>query len=290
MKLYPEIILSAKQNEMPVNGFRVCLIARDYVGGRRGSVPAKVFKAYLKGLGVSRATYSRWIAEALELGLMTRYQSKRKGADYYLIAGLYTISAIAGCKRLGTPALVNAKDFAGRSFMSLTQAAHQVQFKGKPISRKTLTALTGVPERTQQYREKRAGVKQVSNYGIYGDHKELSEKNPDLVVGLYDQPGVFVNGNTGELCVQLPNSRVVPESIQPANRGRVRQTNKLLSALFNRDTEAIKQPVTRRYSENQKQTAHIKSKLRKADGLPVTVTIYERWKALPGGAVGWAVC
>lgn len=289
MKLYPEIILSAKQNELPVNGIRVSLVARDYCGDRRGSVPVKAFRRHLKSLGVSRSTYSRWIKEALEIGLLTRYQSERKGKDYYLIAGLADIAAFAGCSHLSAPVLVNINDFVGRSWMSLTWAAYERRFNNKPISRVALESLTGVPERTQQYREKRAGVKQIENYGIYGDHKELSEKNPELVVGLYDQPGVFVNNNTGELCQQLPNSRGIPESIQPAQRGRIRKVNELLSALLSRDAEAKKQLVTRRYSESPKQTRYIKSKLRKVDGLPVMVTIYERWKALPGGAQGWAV-
>lgn len=285
MKLHPSIILSADQDER--NAFRASLLCKDCIGGRGGTVPVKVFKAYLKSLGVSRATSSRWIKKALELGFMTRFQSKEK--DYYRVLSLYDLARRAGCKRLGTPVHVNAKDFAGRSFMRLTWAAYHVQFEGKPVSRATLTALTGVPERTQQDRENKAKVKQIPNYGIYGDYNELSEKNPDLVVGLYDQPGVFVNGSTGELCVQLPNSRSIPDFIQPASLGRTRKVNKLL-ALLPCDAVAIKQPVTRRYSDSPKQTAHIKSKLRKADGLPVTVTICERWKALPGGAVGWAVC
>lgn len=290
MRVYPEIILSAKQHDLPVQGFRVWLIAKDYCKDRRGSVPVKAFRAYLKSLFVSRSTYSRWIAEALELGLLTRYKSERKGKDYYLIAGLADIAAFAGCSHLSAPVLVNTRDFVGRSWISLIQAAYELQFNDKPISRTALKALSGVPERTQQYREKKAKVKQIENYGIYGDYKELSEKNPDFIISSYGTPGMFVNESTGELCQQLPNSRVIPETIQPAKRGRTRKINKLLIALFNSDAEANKQPFIKRYSNSPKETKHIKAKLRKRDDLPVVVTIYERWKVLPGGAQGWAAC
>lgn len=291
MKLYPEIILSAKQNGQPINGYRVWFIAKDYCKGRRGSVPVKVFRAHLKGLGLARATYSRWIAEALETGLIRRYQSKRKGLDYYSLAGWYAGAALAGCSRLhNTPAAMDLNDFAGQSWISLTWAAYELRFNGKPISRTTLKALTGVPYRTQQYREKKAKVKQINNYGIYGDYGELAQKNPDFIIGIYEQPGVFINEFTGELCQQLPNSRAIPEGIQPAKRGRTRKVNKLLSALFNRDAEAKKQPFMKRYSNSHKETRSIKAKLKKRDDLPGMVTIYERWKALPGGAQGWAAC
>lgn len=289
MKLYPEIIFSAKQAGLPLSGFRLWFVAKDYCGGRRGTIPVKEFRRYLKSLGLARSTYTRWIREALELGLLTRIRSKRKGLDYYSLAGWFKGATLAGCKRLNGPVAIELNAFLGRSWISLTWAGYESQFKGKPISRETLTALTGAPKSTQIYREKRAGVIQKNNIAIWGEYQELAQKSPDLVISLYETPGVFISEKTGELCQRLPNSREIPGEVRPAKKGRTNKINKLL-ALFESGAEAKKQALLKRYSESPKETKRIKRNLRKRPDFKAPGAIYERWKALPGGVQGWAVC
>lgn len=294
MKLYPEIILIASQNEEPVQGFRVCLIGKDFCGDRRGTVPVKVFRAYLKGLGISRATYSRWIKKALELGVMTRIRSGRTGLDYFAFVSYARMAAIAGCKKLSAPVQIELDAFLERSWMSTVLAAYELRFNGKPVSRETLTALTGVSKSTQIYREKRAGVVQKRNVAIWGEYQELAQKNPDFVIGSFDKPGMYISKETGELCQQLPNSREIPpEAVRPAKKGSTNRSNNKLLALLPCGDEAKKQPFVKRYSESPDETKRIKRNLRKFSNFQAPAAIYERWKCWKTQSdevQGWAAC
>lgn len=276
MKLYPEIPLIAKQNNLPVSGFKVWFIAKHYCGGRRGVIPDQNFRKYLKGLGVVRATYSRWIRAAIDLGLFEVVQGKRKKGKYYRLVSWQQGAYNAGCERLARAAEVDIVEFVGRSWLSLCQAAFLQQFGNKPVSRETVTALTGTPRRTQQYREKRARVQQVENVAIYGKAEDIAIKTPERMENLFDGPGVFIN-KAGDLCRRLPNSKELPDSITVAKKGRTKKVNKALRALFVRGAEAPKTPVLLRYSENPKQSKQLQRKLRK-DSVQGHVTIYERFE------------
>lgn len=244
MKLYPEIILSAKDNGLQANAFRLWFIAKDYCQGRRGAIPVKALRAHLKALGVSRATYSRWVGAALECGLMERVKSERLGFDLYSLAGWATGAALAGCERLGKPANVELMSFAGRSWISYSWAAFLTRFENKPVSRETLNTLANVPVRTQQYREKRAKVEQKTNIAVWGKYQEIAQKSPEFLISYCETPGLFIEKLSGDLCQQLPNSRAIPEGISLANKGSTRKVNGALSMVKQRSRSQAMPPLT----------------------------------------------
>lgn len=281
MKLYPEIILSAKDNGLQANAFRLWFIAKDYCQGRRGAIPVKALRAHLKALGISRATYSRWISAALECGLMERVRSERLGFDLYSLAGWARGAALAGCEHLGKPANVDLVSFAGRSWISYTWAAFLTRFENKPVSRETLNTLANVPVRTQQYREKRANVEQKTNIAVWGKYQEIAHKDPEFLISYCETPGLFIEKLSGDLCQQLPNSRAIPEGISPANKGSTRKVNGALKALLNREAEAKKRPPLR-YSNSAKDTKRIERSLRARGETSGLFTIYERGRVRKG--------
>ncbi len=281
MKLYPEIILSAKDNGLQANAFRLWFIAKDYCQGRRGAIPVKALRNHLKALGISRATYSRWISAALEYGLIERVKSERLGFDLYSLAGWARGAALAGCERLGKPANVELMSFAGRSWISYSWAAFLTRFEEKPVSRDTLNTLAAVPIRTQQYREKRAKIKQKTNIAVWGNYQEISQKNPEFLISYCETPGLFIDKLSGDLCQQLPNSRTIPEGISPANKGSTRKVNGALKALLNREAEARQCPPLR-YSNSAKETKRIERSIRQRGDITNPVTIYERGRVRKG--------
>jgi hypothetical protein len=283
VKLYPEIVLSAQRHGLNLTGFKVAFIAKDLCKAG-GTVPQKDLKRHLKTMGVPKATAYRWITAAIELGLFLLVESKR-GIAYYKLVSWQDMAIIAHCERLGCPVTVDLKQFAGRSWVAYTWAAYLQRQAGRPISRFTLTDKTGVPKSTQIYREHRAKVKQIENIGIVGPLDKLA---PELVIDLYNVPGYFTTAS-GDLCLQLPNSRIVSESIQPACKGRTKKVNSVLAAWFNRAATAKNQPVYRRYSDNPKQTKNIIRTLKKQDCFQGLCTILERTKPVYRGVNSWGV-
>lgn len=317
IKVYPDIVLKAKANNLQPNGFRLWFIAKAFCGGRGGAIPVKDFRKHLMtAQGVKRATLSRWIRAAKALELISTVKTKK--GDYFELASWTKGAAIAGCERLDNPKFIALEVLLSHSWLSYVNASYQVRFGDKPVSRETIKALTGVPIRTQQYRDKRASVRQVENVTVLGKHQELAESNPEFLSEKYDieeirtskktgrqyMPGVFINRATGELCQQLPNSRELPSCITQARRGRTSKVNKELKALSIRGAVAEKEPVIPsvsisakqaqqqaaiRYSNSPKETKRITRKYRDLDSpkRPGRLVIYERWRALPGKVQGW---
>jgi hypothetical protein len=126
----------------------------------------------------------------------------------------------------------------GRSVLTVLER------KAKPISRETLTELTGVSRRAQQYREKKAGVEQVENYLIgrsgmvyqpYGHDKEHPEHHV----------------HCGEERLRLPNSVKVPNDIKLSDsNSRTRRINKALKALRQSDAIAEGEHYQRLYADS----------------------------------------
>lgn len=280
MKLYPEIIVLADVTEQSISGYRIWFIAKDFCGGRANTVPVKAFRAYLRALGVSRASYNRWIKNALNTGLFKLIESKRK-VSYYELASWQRGAYLAGCERLSKPVKVNRDDFLGRKWKSYVWGAYLSTFGDKPIARETIEKITSVPERTQRYRERSGRVKQVENVAIHGNVLD----NPDLVERLYNGYGFgYYIDDEHNLCQRLPNSKVAPDGVKSAKLGRTKKVNKALSSLLLNDAVEPKVETNRRYSDNFKQTRRIIRSLKRRDDIRGEVTIYERVRTSYNGS------
>lgn len=263
MKLYPSILVQAEANRQPLGGYRVWFLAKDWHRAS-GYIPSKKFKEHLKGLGLAKSSYSRWIKEAYDLGLFQQV------GELIKLASWAKASKLAGCKKLDNPVDLELDKFIGTGWKDFIWACFIKNHEGI-TARATLTELSGgVPERTQRYRERRAGVKNQANYASYGKAKD----NPDKAIGVYGEPGYYQKA--GEIRRRLPNSRTVPECVQKANKGRKKKVNKALAELFISDATSSNNRVYRLYSDSAKQTKRIKQQDRKQDDLSRPAIIYER--------------
>ena len=265
MKVYPSILLQAEANDQPLGGYRVGFLAKDWERGGAGVIPFKEFKHYLKGLGLAKSTYSRWIREAFSLGLFQRVSK-----ELVKLASWDEFARIAGCPAAERPALIELDKFIGDGWLSYVWACFLTNHEGI-IARATLERLSGgVPRRTQIYREHIAGVENQANYASFGKVKD----DPDKVIGLSDEPGHYTKD--GEIRRQLPNSRTTPECVQQANKGRIKKINRTLAALFSDSLAFRNVRAFRLYSDDYKQTKSIKRQDRKSDDRNRPDVIYER--------------
>jgi len=76
----------------------------------------------------------------------------------------------------------------------------------------------------------------------------------------------------------LPNSRTVPECIQQAKKGGIKRINQELAEFCSCDATSSNSKVYRLYSDNAKQTKHIKQRDKKSNDLGRPAMIYERMK------------
>lgn len=267
----PDIITKAQENGLPVRAFWLWHYAK-HLCKAGGTIPEQALKDSLKAIGISKSSRCDWLNDTVKIGLFTLEVSYRTGLVYYKLASWAEGAKIAGVERLGNSITMELGEFTSGSWKPEIWAGRLLQLRGrdekvakisrdkrhadggavlivqerkaKPISRKTLTEITGVSRRAQQYREKRAGVEQVENYLIgqsgmgyqpYGHDKE--------------HPGHHVHG--GVEMLRLPNSKAIPDRIQLSNsRSSTRRANKRLKALCKSDAIAEGETFPRMYADN----------------------------------------
>lgn len=265
MKLYPSILVQAEANGQPLGGYRVWFLAKHWERAS-GYIPGKEFKDYLKGLGLAKSSYSRWIVEAYSLGLF------QKTGRLIKLASWTAAGKLAGCKKLDNPVEIEIDKFIGTGWKAFVWACF-IQNHDGLVSRATLQELSGgVPERTQRDRERKAGVKNHKNYASFGKVKH----NPEQAVQVWDQPGYYQQA--GEIRRRLPNSRTVPECVEKAKKGRTKKVNQALAELFSSDATSSNGTIYRLYSDSYKQTKRIKKQDKKSNDLNRPAIIYERLK------------
>jgi len=275
IKVHASILIHADVNGLPLGGYHGWSMAKDWEQGGAGYIPAKEFKQYLKELGIAKSTYSRWIKEAYEIGLF-----QKAGKGLIKLASWEKAGKLAGCPKLEQPALIDLDKFINAGWMDFVWAGFLKNHEGI-IARATLKALSGgVPERTQRYRERRAGVENQANYASFGKVKDY----PEQAVSLYGEPGHYQQA--GEIRRRLPNSRTVPDCVQKANKGRIKKINLELGKKSFHDAASNNSTVYRLYADNYEQTKSIKRKDRKLDDMDRPNLIYELAKHITGYKTG----
>ena len=263
----PNILNKARQAGLSVRAFWVWQFLKHHCKAG-GTIPDQVVKDLLKMTGYCRASCYKWLSDAVKIGLLSLLVG-RKGITYYKIASWAEGAKIAGLDHVGKSVTIPLEMYLSGSWMRYIWTSYRLQVggrdekvaklsrdhngeavltvierKAKPISRETLTELTGVSRRAQQYREKRAGVEQVENYLIgrsgmvyqpYGHDKEHPEHHV----------------HCGEERLRLPNSVKVPNDIKLSDsNSRTRRINKALKALRHSDAIAEGEHYQRLYADS----------------------------------------
>lgn len=271
----PDIIDKAKENGLPVRAFWLWHYAK-HICKAGGTIPEQALKDSLKAIGISKTSRCNWLNDAVKIGLFTLVVSNRTGLIYYKLASWGEGGFIAGLswddERIGKSITVELDIFISGSWKPEVWGGRLLQLRGrdeklikitrdkrhpeagaiakvierkaKPISRNTITELTGVSRSTQQRREKRAGVAQVENYLIGQDGLGYQPYGHDK-----EYPGHHVH--FGEERLRLPNSRIIPDRIKLSNsQGSTRRANKRLKALCKSDAIAEGEKFPRMYADN----------------------------------------
>jgi len=215
VKLYPEIILHALNNNKPAGGVRLWFLAKEFDSGN-GHIPSKEFRYWLMDLGVPRSTLYRWLDQALELGLITQ------GEGVYKLVSWGRGAVMVGANHLGKPVKIELEKFVNQGWLNWVWAGFLKRFEN-PVSRETLEKMTGTPPRTQLERERKAGVISKTHYADMGNPKD----NPEGALYPDEKSGYY--GAYGRVRRRLPNT-YKPVGVESGNVGRTKKANKLINA------------------------------------------------------------
>lgn len=215
IKLYPEIIFFAKKSDMALGAFRLWFIAKKFDRGN-GFIPKKEFRQYIRSLGIAKSTYSRWLDQATDLGLIDL------SIDVYRLTSLENCARLVGLTHLERPVNVQMDRFVQKKgWLPWVWSGYLLHFRGKPITRGTLEKLSGVPATTQLEYEKIANIKKTANFADICS----PETNPELAINSYPNPGFYCSG--GRIRRRLGNT-YMPSDVQLANKGRTKRVNAAL--------------------------------------------------------------
>lgn len=232
MKIYPEIILACNRKDKTlIGGVKFYFLAKHYDReGGSGLIHEKQFRNYLdRYFRISRATYYRWKKQAADLDLFTDH-----GGILQLVSwGHAAIST--GCERVTLPVEVSANRFVDSNGLSEVWAGYIKQFepkpasdkhpaqKQRPITKTTLSIISGIPGSTQRYYEAKAGVIKTANIAHIVSTYQGAENAPT-------QEGGGNYTKNGCHRKRLGNTYRAPNRIKRLKAGRTNKINGLIRA------------------------------------------------------------
>ena len=285
VKVYPDILLHAARKKNGGAG-RLWFLAKYFNAGGCGSIPNKAFRQYvINDLKVKRGTYDVWLARALHIGIIQRQDKNLK------LAGYAAAAVIVGCDHIGRGEYLPLEKFIKKGWLGYvwTTWIKSHKLEDRPISRRTMRELSGIPERSQRLYDKQAGTKIQANYakdttrpGSQGMIEYINEFEQDKI-----KSKAFLN--SGEITWRLPNSYKT-KHIEEAPKGRLRRINNQLQDLLNNGGRDPKSGnYVRRYCESDKQVKRSQKNIRKLGNKDIEVPdfIYQLsdkkgfWHAIP---------
>ena len=130
-----------------------------------GNVGRTGLLAHLKSLGLGERKRRRWLADALDLGLMTEIR-RWTGVVVYKLAGLAKAAVLVDCTHLGEAAGLTSADLIKTGWHGPVWACYNATLHEQPVSQKVKAAMTGVDERTQRNYQRSAPGEARRNFAF----------------------------------------------------------------------------------------------------------------------------
>lgn len=208
VRIWPRVGFAARSYRGGGGALRLYVIAKAIAREADGVSRDQVL-ACLRVFGVAPWTAKRWLDAARKLGLVQDVQ--RQSGEWSLrLIGYAKAALLLGLKQPGKPVEIPTEALFGRQWWSRLFAAFEGSFQGRPISRRTLQAVSGIPLSTQRVYDNQAGVVRRKNYAlsaIPADHLDAVKE-----FGKRAAPFAFLDKSTNRRLIgwRLPDSRSCP--------------------------------------------------------------------------------
>jgi len=307
VSLYPVMAARAARRASSVGGgYRLYLLAKALDRQGLGAVPLAELREYARSLGLSAAQFRRWISEARNNDLLSDYETSA-GVWMVIIRSAAKAAYALGCKDVGACKVsMKATDLMGAGWKGRIQAGFIAATRGRPMTRLTMRELTGVPQRTQRYREMQAGVTRTANY-CESDFSAYSidflDSATESFSKTFPHKGVFITSDH-KIAWRLPDIRTTDRA-ERIGRGRARKANATLHRMQHRTGSSIlrrafsdavapeiatnESVYVRIFNSTPDQRKASERKLARLDGLDVS-EVYELSHESARGARMWRHC
>jgi len=224
IKIWPQMVMSAAQQKLG-GAIRVWTFAKALDESGSGVADKDSLLAYMKYLGVPTANRYRWLRSATQSRLL---RPVRNG-DRVLICGIDTAGRLISAKDIGQRCEIPACFLSGHHWKSKVWDLILTQFKNQPVSRASLSQITGVPIRTQIELERFGQVAVNRNWCLM----QTDPKNITPCIE-FAHPHAFVARIGDQSCVarQLPNNYTVPSRSGTPDGGSYRNNAYIAASAF----------------------------------------------------------
>ncbi len=186
--------------------------------------------AFALSQGFPDSSFRRWLSGARRLGLFK--ELVWRSGRVLIITGEKRAAEIMAVGRSGIgnkKASLPLKNLAGSDWKAWVWASFIATLKERPMSRRRMRDLTGVPERSQREYERLAGVTVTVNFAHDG-------RDTSHIAGIqeYERSHAFVWHNRrlgkAQIVWRLPDTRRAPVGVYPTRGGRLRKINRALKS------------------------------------------------------------
>lgn len=219
IKVHSDIGFQASYQNLG-GAWRLWTIIRDLDPEGSNNASQGAVRARLARMGVAESTARRWLFRARAAGVL------RTWADRVEYISPARFAALLGMKSIKPPSILREPKLLFLPGWKVTLWGCWIAtLDGDQMSQVKMRELTGVPERTQSYYQRKLRIETRQHYAFSdrpADHLEVVREN---------HPGAFVDGS-GRIAWRLPDTRKPPRFAFATRPGRTRKHRKALRQIL----------------------------------------------------------
>lgn len=231
---------------------------------------------------VNLSTWKRWESQAVKLGYLQPIK-RHTGVEIYKLIGITKLAQSLNLEYIGKyKCELPFSKLLRPGWRSALWAGYITTTQERPISRAKMREITGVPESTQQFYEREAGIVATVNYA----HDEGRGIDHLPMVQEYERPHAFKYQLPGSqkqvIAWRLPDNRRAPAPYRKGARGRSKQINRTLRGNSSSlgTVSPSKAQDDRLFHEKETSVKHTLKKIARKDISPVSANavreLYQR--------------
>jgi hypothetical protein len=260
IKIFPTLLLTAMKVHLETP-YRFWFCLKHFNQSGSGKVSMQSFKEFASNeIEIPPSSFYRWLHECSKIELLKIEKSA------ILIASYKTAFSFVNCFEVGYPVYIERSKLFKKGWRSAIWAGYLKSqgFENRPISRRFLKEVSGIPERTQRDYHKRARIYSHSNYAKIPNSK-VPREIVDGINEFHEDPlrsKAFLRD--GEIHWQLPNDYCVSKIQIGSRKSSQRINHQLLDLKKDGGRASEVENLIRVYCKNNWQ---VESSLRKIEKL-----------------------
>ena len=258
IKIFPDMLMAAKKMQLG-GAFRLWFLAKHFNLTGSGVINSNDFRAYsIDEVGITRSSYYGWFSTCNSQDLIMVAKKNR-----LKLLGFRDAAILVNCLRIGRPVYLDVKRLFNKGWQSWVWGGYikSAGLENKMISRRTLRAISGIPERTQRRYSKNSFIASEANYAMF----ENLPGNSEIISGINEFERSKIKSKAflknGKIYWRRPNCYIV-HGVSVGSKYSARRVNWQLADLVLRGGRAPQgKPKIRVNCSSKKQIKETKRRI-----------------------------